>query len=372
MLHSRTGRRKEEVIEMYLTYQEKTVSVVADSVTPAIKMNIVAHSDYNEFPLKLIAQLYSEDHKFLTRLEQIDQTSISGISRVIPAIHNSEWGSYNQKSDHIFEMIAILSKKSIDYIEKIREKNKKKDVVFHVRATSESLISYINLGDFTQHPFPGVNQPQGVALSGNRNFSTDIRILTVPQGASLFALNKYVLQDQLITIPGSDWVNDFQELLGVGNFMIIEIPTVNLEDEHVISSSSELKTLIERVYNSRNILEKMGKYLSEGEWGKVIEESRKFMELFTKDVKASIKELVVNSTGISDDSATKLTTAFDNLEDYSNALHHSTIKNESGPAKVSNVFTGGKEDAYLIFNLCSSILNLISKKIVAYLRVTGP
>lgn len=357
---------------MYLTYQEKTVSVVADSVTPAIKMNIVAHLDYNEFPFKIIAQLYSEDHKFLTRLEQIDQTSVSGISRGIPAIHNSEWVSYaNQKSDHIFEMIAILSKKSIDYIEKIREKNKKRDVVFHVKATGESLISYANLGDFTLHPFPGVKQPQGVALSGNRNFSNDIRILTIPQNASLFVLNKYVLQDQLITIPSSDWVNDFQVPLGVGSFMVIEIPTVNLEDEHFKSSSSELKTLIERVRSSQGILGKMGKYLAEGEWGEVIEESRKFMELFTKDVKGSIKELVVNSTGISDDSATKLTTAFDNLEDYSNALHHSTKKDGSGPAKVSNVFTGRKEDAYLIFNLCSSILNLISKKIVAYLRVTG-
>jgi hypothetical protein len=352
---------------MNISYQDSSVAIRKDSVIPSLRVGLKVVAEYNEIPISVNAQLYSEDGKLLAPLEAINLDLPQGIVKYVHAIHNSEWGNYtNQRTTCSYETIAILSKESVNYIEKLREKNEKNDVIFHLKANGEAFVNYTILGDFTTHLFSGVNPPQGIALAGNNKFSDDIRILTTPTGTSIFSINKCELQDQIIKIPSSDWINDFQGPLGVGNFMIIEIPVVNPDDSHFKNSPSELKTLIERVQSSRGILEKMKGYLAEGEWGRVIEESRKFLELFTKDVKPSIKNIVVNSTGISDESATKLTTALDNLEDYSNSLHHSTKRDGSGPAKISNVFTGGKEDALLVFNLCSSIFNLISKKILAY------
>ena len=184
----------------------------------------------------------------------------------------------------------------------------------------------------------------------------------------LLSYYTYVSNDCSIIIPSSDWLHDFQEPLGIGRFMVIEIPDPRLLDDSLKYGSDELKTLIERIDSSQKIFKTMERLLTEGEWGRVIEESRKFFELYTKNVKGNIKKLIEKSTGISEESATKLTTALDNLEDYSNALHHSV--NTKGPdsGTPTNVFTGGKEDAYLTFNLCASILNLVSKKVVSFLE----
>lgn len=350
---------------MELVYEQKTIKIVEKSVVPAIKMNFTATLNYNEIPLKLIAQLYSEDKRFLANLEQIDQSSFSGAYKYIPAFNEKELIYHiNQRDHYNYEMVALLGKEAIDYIQDMRDKNTKKDVIFHVRATVEYLTSYMNIGSFQEYQIrQDVKAIFHSAPDQERN--VDLNILTSPN--YLYSSNKYVLPDSVITIPSSDWLHDFQEPLGIGHFMVIEIPDPTPLDENFKNSPDELKTLVERIASSQKIFKAMEKFLNEGEWGKVIEESRKFFELYTKDVKGNIKNLIVKSTGISEVSATKLTTALDNLEDYSNALHHSVEKGGSGPGIPANIFTGGKEDAYLTFNLCASILNLVSKKVVSSL-----
>ena len=70
---------------MNLTYRERSIKALENSVVPAIKLNFIATVSYNEIPLKLTAQLYSEDKRFLANLEEIDQNSVPGVWKSIPA-----------------------------------------------------------------------------------------------------------------------------------------------------------------------------------------------------------------------------------------------------------------------------------------------
>ncbi|MEM0195793.1 MAG: hypothetical protein QXJ24_05710 [Thermoplasmatales archaeon] len=348
---------------MQLNYQEKSVRVLDNSISPAIGLNFNVTVGYYEMPLSLTASLYSEDGKFLSDLRRIDHSQVSGRIKDITAISESSFlNVQSQQRVYSYEMVALLSKDVLDYIEEVREKNKKKDVVFLVRAVIEYVTMVVQLVNFGIAQTGPPNRTNFVIpLAGNQNGTWGV--LTQMGNEPLFTLNKQALSDYKITIPSSDWTNDFQPKLGIGRFMVLEIPEIDFDSQKLKEKGEEFKTLIGRITSSKDVVQTMEKYLREGEWGQVVAESRKFLELFTKGVKNSIKDLVQDSTGLPEESITKLTTAFDNLEDYANALHHSVTKDSNGQSPPTRVFTGGKEDAYLVFNLCVSILNLVSKKL---------
>ncbi len=107
---------------MELAYIDKSIRVVKNSVVPAIKLNFAVNINYYEIPLKLTAQLYSEDNKFLANLEQINNDFNDRY--ILPVLVMGKPPSI-VKEDYTYEMIAVLNKQVINYIEKIREKNKK-------------------------------------------------------------------------------------------------------------------------------------------------------------------------------------------------------------------------------------------------------
>ncbi|MEM3191085.1 MAG: hypothetical protein QW292_03140 [Candidatus Parvarchaeota archaeon] len=350
---------------MQLSYQEKSVHVLDNSISPAISLNFNVTVGYYEMPLNLTASLYSEDGKFLSNFTRIDRSS--GFNQVKSITAISEGNFLNTQSQQLvysYEMVALLSKDVLDYIEEVREKNKKKDVVFLVRVVIEYVTVIVKLGNFGIAQTGPPNPTNFViSLTGSQNPNYPLGILTLMGNEPLLSLYKQAPPDYKITIPSSDWTNDFQPKLGIGRFMILEIPEIDFDNKKLKEKGEEFKTLVDRITSSKDVVQTMEKYLREGEWGKVVEESRKFYELFLKDVKSQIKDLVRDSTGLPENSATSLTIAFDNLKDYANALHHSVTRDSSGQSLPTKVFTGGKEDAYLVFNLCVSILNLVSKKL---------
>ena len=345
---------------MILNYQERTIGILTDSVVPAIKMNFNLTLEYNEIPVNITAELLSEDNKFLANLSRIGRSQNSSVVKVVQVFFNTDMPQANQ-SEYAYEMVAQLSKESLDYIEKTRERNKKKDVVFRIRTVVEYFKVVIELGNFQRNRIQGHNPPQDAVTfpTGNQTADPAIRILTSPSNTYPFSISKYVPKDFPITIPSSDWISDFQVPLGIGRFMLIDVPLISFEEVAALSGIGDFKILIERINKAKEVLETMEKYLREGEWNLVVSKSREFFELFAKEVKGKIKELIQESTGLEEEPATKLTTAFDNLEDYSSALHHSVKKD----GKPVDIYTGGKEDAYLVFYLCVSILNLVSKKV---------
>lgn len=354
-----------------LNYDEKSLEAVVDTISPAIKIKLNVKLDYNEIPLKPLLELYSAEGKLLAKFAEFYQPLNANPEALkqVPSLPRTD--TLNRKeTHHTYLMQAFLDKASLDHIEEARDRNKKRDVVLLFRASVEYLSVNIEIGNFKVSRTAIGGASIAIIPSAPREEpDSSLRILRSSDELSntLVSLNK-IVREFVITVSSSDWVNEFQEPLGIGRFMVIEVPTINTELEALSDAQNELKVLLERINKAKEILDDMNKNMRDGEWSRVIEDSRKFLELFTKDVKGTIKDLIEASTGVSDEDATKLTTAFDNLYGYASSLHHPFRKNGSTPATPAKVFTGGKEDAYLSFNLCASILNLVSRKLYDRMR----
>lgn len=96
--------------------------------------------------------------------------------------------------------------------------------------------------------------------------------------------------------------------------------------------------------------------LRDGEWGSVVMKLRD-MELFKVNVTTSIKKMISKTTSLEEDKAGELTMAIEKLRSYASDLHH--VVDFKG---VKEVYTGGKEDAYMAYMLAASLTNLLAKK----------
>ncbi|MBT9163814.1 MAG: hypothetical protein DDT24_00734 [Chloroflexi bacterium] len=106
----------------------------------------------------------------------------------------------------------------------------------------------------------------------------------------------------------------------------------------------------------------MDKDLLSGEWREVVKKSREFWDLFHKeskqlDVRAFIKRLITETTGLEEDKSGNIVKGVNQLYGYASDLLHPV-----GGSGVKDIFVGGKEDAYLIYSLAASFLNMIVSK----------
>lgn len=97
-------------------------------------------------------------------------------------------GVENKNCSSIVKGYAELDKESLNFIEKIRDKDNKKDVKFTVSLN----ISYLE------------KSYKGYIIGYER-------------------ITRNALQEKA-TIKSSDWVHDYAPKFGIGNFMILEIP----------------------------------------------------------------------------------------------------------------------------------------------------
>jgi len=109
----------------------------------------------------------------------------------------------NQEINYNYEMVTVVSKLLIS----IRlGKNKKNDVVFHVRVTVEYLTTTINLELFQEQQIPS-------SISGQQTKAIVIANLNQGRNSDL-----NVLPDFTIAVPSRDRINDFpHSFMGCGN-----------------------------------------------------------------------------------------------------------------------------------------------------------
>lgn len=170
------------------------------------------------------------------------------------------------------------------------------------------------------------------------------------------------------TIRSSDWVNDFHEQLGLGKFLIVEIPLLttdvnNIDDSTLTPDQKELKKRLLRAFELANDIQKD---IREGEWGEAVKGCRDAIEPFSRGpLTSAIKEIVIHTTGMEADKVNQMTMAFDNLYGYTSGLHHQLTK---GAKTVAAQYKGGKEDAYLNYMITSGIINNIARKFILYMK----
>jgi hypothetical protein len=256
-----------------------------------------------------------------------------------------------------------LDKKTLDYIEERRYETKNHDVVFTFYLTLVALRPSVRIGEFRSYNIQQ-NVSAVISSTGNTNPAESdpnlsILVLHDKDGDKYTLLFKKLIDIKTTyTIPSSTWVNDFQECLGLGKFLIVEIPrfVIDLNSIDNASLSYDQKEFKDRLVKASGLLADIEKDIREGEWGDAVKGCRDAIESFKKHSKQFIKEMVVKTTGVEQDNATQLTMALDNLYGYSSGLHHQTT--------TGNRYIGGKEDAYMNYMITSGIINSLARKFI--------
>jgi|GEM_PF-1717085 len=339
---------------------QDSVVPYTQSVVPAIKLTIRETVSYNEILLRLDGIVLSDDNKFVANLIPLT-TKPSQVRIDIRSL--GDFSSTNQTT-YINDMIFILDKKALDYIEEARFANKKRDVVLkfdfnEIRLTHNLKIGLYNKVRFPQFP----NQDSIVSVTSPMQADQsdmNLRMLVAEQ-SNLFVYN---FSNSIVsyTIRASDWVNDFQGPLGLGNFLVVEIPQPETLNVPRTTLTQEQQDFADRLQKASEILKSMELELNKGEWGNVVEKSRGLLELLRRDMKGIIKKMIASTTSMDEQKAGSLTESIDKLFGYASDLHH--IVDSEGKAK--DVYTGGKEDAYLVYSISTSLVNLLTRKFASF------
>jgi hypothetical protein len=138
------------------------------------------------------------------------------------------------------QMMFTLDKGTLDYIEERRHKTRNQDVIFTFYLTLTVLIPSIRKGEFKPHNIQEdiqvVRSSLGSPEGANENFS--ILVLTNSENTKNRLFEEKIIDiKRTYTIPSSDWVNDFQERLGLGRFLIVEIPQLAVDVNSIDSAS---------------------------------------------------------------------------------------------------------------------------------------
>lgn len=320
------------------------VKPVIDSINPELMFEIYCFIERKyEIPLEITGYILSEDNKKIANIHQVEYL------RDLQLELSARGGRDTGESNFILKLIAPLTHKALDYIETLRTVNSKSDIVLNVEIfvkilKSRTLLSYLHLGKSNPQDFQPVyykyqseeyhiQQNNMWILSGD---SSSTFIETINKNFS----NK-------IVIPSSDWIHDYCPVFQIGKFAVFEY----LLPEYTEGTGS----IEERLNESINAIKKMEEDLVKGEWNGVIENSRPVCELLKHQ--DEIKDLLITD-GYTEQAFIELNKSLQNLFNYSSKFIH---KLDKGKRLMPDI-KASKEDAYLIYSLSMSLVNLISKK----------
>ncbi len=355
---------------------EDSIAPYKESVSPAIELLLEEEYPNEMILLKIGGRVYTEDMKLISNLNEISIKG-SGQNLLTHEVKVLRLGETNQDTSTFkikVRLYFMLNKEALDYIENVRQKNQYKDVVLNFQFDVLKLQSDILMGNFqVKQASPTFGQPQpspvitvslqGLSPTGDPN----AQILISQKGRTIF---KYSIDPTPMpyTIKASDWVNKFQRYLGVGKFMIVEIREPELTDVQTAQLSEWQKELSKRVNRAKEALVKMEEKLREGDWGETISESRVIYEVFDvkkypQNMTKEINEFFENAYSGSETAIKSLEEAIGKLFDYASGLHHAVSSPKDGKA-LKEPYVGTKEDAYMVYMLSVSLINIVQKGFV--------
>ncbi|HJU35575.1 MAG TPA: hypothetical protein VJ695_10670, partial [Nitrososphaera sp.] len=198
----------------------------------------------------------------------------------------------NGTMEYEHDMIFTLNKKALDYLEDRLYLAKNRDVIFRFHLILTTLGSTIRAGPFrSDSSLVGENKRAVILAPDNNPAESDLDFNILASAHSnkhpdILFLSEVYDKKITIKIPSSDWVNDFQEKLGLGKFMIVEIPqlTVDLKgmDEASLGEDQrELRTrLVRALENSGEINEDIRK----ADWKKLPNHAELVLNLLLREI----------------------------------------------------------------------------------------
>jgi hypothetical protein len=214
-----------------------------------------------------------------------------------PYISDTSEGRRNHFSFQI-TLTATVDENVIDFIEKIREKNPKKDVIFTMKINVSYFKIHIRAGEYNVGLVPNAGNTKFVILADSRTKeqnNTNLKMLVSEsqQGNNLTFSSLVETVTIVKTIASSDWVNDFQVPLGVGKFLLVEIIQPGTRTDGVERNNLDAgeKRLAQRLLEAQNKLQSIEELLRVGEWGKVVKDSVELFEILKRDNVSTITAL---------------------------------------------------------------------------------
>lgn len=338
-------------------------------VHPTIQITIRYKLPRDSLPLDLQVCVFSEDKKFISQLielppyDMLNNPSSMNSDAGFESKINSIYSEKNDKSDYNHVMIFSLNEKILDYVEEKRTHTKNNDVILLFSLNLTVLRPSIRIAKFDESKERIGDLPGDISYDAFIDSKSEILVRWDKDGIEnrLFLKQTSHLMVPYL-IPSSTWINDFQPRIGLGTFLIVEIPILTSElnkvDDNTLDDwQKEFKMRIEKALS---ILKDIDIELKNGEWGEAVKDCRDAIEPFKKNYTAFIKEMIFKTTGMDLDSAMKFTMCLDNIFDFTSNLHHQV--NKSG--KLSNYFTVDKEDAYMIYMITAGLINSLSRKFI--------
>ena len=315
-----------------------------NSINPALLFTIeYPIKDNYRAPIEITGFLLSNDGKKISNISGFRYES----DRKTQGIQAANGANSNTISK--IEIIAPLNPKALDYIQEQRELNQNGNVILklniNIRAiNSQTCLSYMYLENLSN------SNPQPVMYKHNNQFSSQNSNMWILSGnsGSIFLEVIDEVFDLPMTIPSSDWINVFCPAFNIGKFFVFEY----LMPDYVPGSDS----LDEKLNKAIDVIKDMELKMISGEWTDVIEDSRPIFELLRNQ--DEIKKLFIIDE-FTDGAYNDLNESLKSLFNFSSKFHHSLDKKNNLMPRIK----ASKEDAYLIYTISVTIVNLISKKL---------
>lgn len=324
---------------------------VQESINPELLFEIEFFIEREkEIPIEISGNIFSDENKKIANVHEVIHGSNS------MKLSAEFQRNYNEEKLTL-KLSALLNHKVLDYIETLRTKNKKGDVILNLDLFAKTVMSSTVVSHITKDI--GVSggiisqiAEQGNSIIAYRNKSdfypayNDMWILSGKGSPTFMEIKNNNFKDK-VTIRSSDWIHDYCPAFQIGRFSVFEY----LLPDYAEGSGS----IEERLNESINAIKKMEENLIGGDWNGVIEDSRAVWELLRNQ--DEIKNLLIRD-GYSEQAAMDLNEGLKQLFNFSSKFHHREDKGK----KITPEIKASKEDAYLIYATSMNIVNLISKK----------
>lgn len=330
-----------------------------DSLNPGIEFTLEYFiHDRSKIPIYITGFLRSADNKtiisFINEYNFPQAVKNFELQAINNSFHNQQPNSYSIK------VFAFLNNKTLNYIQEQKELNKKGDVVLNLEINMRAIhaktcISRIYLEhENPQKPLDSHSPLKVMYQNDGKDFrpsnKTDMQILSCDSGRTFLEIRDEN-ETFTITIPSSDWINDYCPLFGIGKFFVVEFPIFDKFENANIS-----KEILDKLIDS---LKKMEDNFIAGEWNRVIEYSRPFVELLKEEKQNKTIFELFKKNGYTEESIDDLLNCSKNLFNFSSKFIHATDRSKD----INPIINASKEDAYMIYAISMAFLNLISKKL---------
>lgn len=302
------------------------VGPVNESVLPRIRFELyVYYRQQHGVPFFNTGQL-KLGNKYFSRLD-INTENARHNSNRLELLRNEEFSQEDRKLR--LSLYAEFNEKIVQFIEDTRSKDPQRNVHFQMELVFDVFKS-------KRDSAGGNNQP-GLEVEQQVEYLSE-------------------------SIEHSAWVNNYSQLMGVGKFLLFEYPVIQPVQGDVFSA--RWKDILER---SRMRVEEMEQELKEGQWGKVIESSRKVFDTlkFSKNKKEERDELkqLFEVNNYSEEGVNDLIESIWNIHEFASKFLHDKPKKPGPEGYLNPVPVAQKEDAYFIYSLALGLVNMLGVKV---------